>query len=327
MYDQPARVLLDDTFQFPLLIFLEPALAFDWALGRTSMGLNDTFDFSASAYRTKCAERSTARLQEEEIKKLRQHFAASASMAIGVAHSVQTAGLTLGVSAFGMRRYFVAKEKLAIIREELTKRGVPLHDLTKRDAAIPLGASAVGMGLGAGIGHLVGEVIVAPDVPVPVPGSHGGGDTALHFIQGDPGAAAHGFAQGLSDQANAVGQAVHGAVLGHGAEQVFTAASSEDVSGHAVGYAAGLMAAKKMEETLAECVGEVVYAYAMEKLLDPEIKIELKLRGICTRLQGPLGQFCRGCGESIRRGKFARECLPFSPEPRGFADKSNGSNA
>lgn len=296
------------------------------------MGLNDTFDFSAAAYRIKCAERSTPKLQEEEIRKLRQHFAASASMAIGVAHSVQTAGLTLGVSAFGMRRYFVAKEKLAIIREELTKRGVPLHDMTKRDAAIPLGASAVGMGLGAGIGHLVGDVIVAPDVPIPVPGSHGGGgggEAALHFIQGDPGAAAHGFVQGLTDQANAVGQAVHGAVLGHGAEQFVTAASSEDVSGHAIGYAAGLMAAKKMEETLAECVGEVVYAYAMEKLLDPEIKIELKLRGICTRLQGPLGQFCRGCGESIRHGKYARECLSLSLCPlclrsRVFWWKSNG---
>lgn len=273
------------------------------------MGLNDTFDFSASVYRTKCAERPTSRLQEEEIRKLRQHFAASASMAIGVAHSVQTAGLTLGVSAFGMRRYFVAKEKLAIIREELTKRGVPLHDMTKRDAAIPLGASAVGMGMGAGIGHLVGDVIVAPDVPLPVSGPHGGGGTALHFIQGDPGAALHGFAQGLSDQANAVGQAVHGAVLGHGAEQFVTAASSEDVSGHTVGYVAGLMAAKKMEETLAECVGEVVYAYALEKLLDPEIKVELKLRGLCTRLQGPLGQYCRSCGEAIRLGRFARKCL------------------
>lgn len=217
-----------------------------------------------------------------------------------------TAGLTLGVSAHGMRRYYVAKEKLTIIREELTKRGVPLHDMTKRDAAIPLGASAVGMGVGAGVSHLVGDMIVAPDVPVPVPGSHGGGASAMHFIHADPGAAAQGFAQGLSDQANAAGQALHGAVLGHGAEQLVTAASSEDPSGHAVGYAAGLMAAKKMEESIAECVGEVVFARAMERLLDAEIRIELKLRGRCTRLQGPLGQYCRGCGESIRRGKYAR---------------------
>lgn len=236
-------------------------------------------------------------------------------MAIGVAHSVQTAGLTLGVSAYGMRRYFVAKEKLTIIREELTKRGVPLHDMTKRDAAIPLGASAVGMGLGAGMGHLVGDVIAAPDVPLPFPGSEGSGGSALQFIHEDPGAAAQGFAQGLADQANAVGQAVHGAVLGHGAEQFVTAASSEDISGHAVGYAAGLMAAKKMEETLAECAGEVVYAYAMERLLEPEIKLELKLRGKCTRLQGPLGQYCRGCGESIRRGKFARKYLVGQASP------------
>lgn len=288
------------------------------------MGLSDTFDFDEEGYRIKCGERPTPKLQEEEIRKLRQHFAASASMAIGVAHSVQTAGLTLGVSAFGMRRYFVAKEKLAIIRAELTKRGVPLHDMTKRDAAIPLGASAVGLGLGAGAGHLVGNLIVPPDVPVPVPGSHGGGWPALHLIEGDAGAAAHGFAEGLSDQANAVGQAVHGAVLGHAAEHSITAAASQDVSGHAVGYAAGLMAAKKIEETLAECVGEIVYAHAMEKLLDPEIRIELKLRGMCTRLQGPLGQYCRGCGEAIRHGTFARECFFSSGRGgvcRPFADK------
>lgn len=268
------------------------------------MGLHDTFDFDEAAYRAKCAERPTIKLQEEEIRKLRQHFAASASMGIGLSHAVTTAGLTLGVSAFALRRYYVAKEKLAIIREELTRRGVPLHDMSKRDAFIPLGTAAVGLGVGAGISHLVGGAITAPDVPVP--GPHGG-SLAMHYIQGDPEAAAHGFAQGLTDQANAVGQAAHGALLGHGVEQAINQTATEGVSGHAVGYAAGIMAAKKMEEMLAECIGETVFAYAMEKLLDPEIKIELKLKGKCTRLQGPLGQFCRGCGESIRHGKFARK--------------------
>lgn len=273
------------------------------------MGLHDTFDFDEVAYRAKCAERPTSKLQVEEVKKLRQHFAASASMAIGLSHAVQTAGLTLGVSAFGLRRYYIAKEKLAIIREELTKRGVPLHDMSKRDAAIPLGATAVGMGLGAGIGHLVGGAIATPDVPVPIPGQ-GGGGYAMHLLEANPEAAAHGFAQGITDQANAVGHAVHGTILGHGAEQVMHAAATEGASGHTVGYAAGIMAAKKMEELLGECIGETIYAYAMEKLLDPEIKLELKLKGKCTRLQGPLGQYCRGCGESIRHGKFARKLRP-----------------
>lgn len=280
------------------------------------MGLHDTFDFDEAAYRQKCAERPTDKLQEEEIKKLRQHFAASASMAIGLSHAVHTAGLTLGVSAWGLRRYFVAKEKLEIIREELTRRGVPLHDMEKRDAAIPLGASLAGMGLGAGIGHLVGDVIATPDVPVPGPSGAG---SVLHFVQTDPDAAAHGFAQGLADQANAVGQAIHGAILNHSAEQMVTAAASEAANGHAVGYAAGILAAKKMEEFLAECVGETVFAYAMEKLLDPEIKMELKLRGRCSRLQGPLGQYCRNCGESIRHGKFARELTIYGP---AFRDES-----
>ncbi|ROW17752.1 hypothetical protein VPNG_01003 [Cytospora leucostoma] len=246
------------------------------------MGLHDTFDFDEAAYRIKCAERPTPKLQVEEVKKLRQHFAASASMAIGLSHAVQTAGLTLGVSALGLRRYFVAKEKLTIIREELTKRGVPLHDM-------------------------IGGAIAAPDVPVPIPGQHGGG-SAMHFIEANPEAAGHGFAQGITDQANAVGHAVHGAILGHGAEQVIHAGAIEGASGHTVGYAAGIMAAKKMEEFLGECAGETIFAYAMEKLLDPEIKLELQLKGKCTRLQGPLGQYCRGCGDSIRHGKFAHCC-------------------
>lgn len=172
-------------------------------------------------------------------------------------------------------------------------------------SAIPLGASAVGMGLGAGVSHLVGGVIATPDVPAVV-GPHGGG-AAAHLIHADPEAAAHGFAQGLSDQANAVGHNLHEAVLNHGAEQVVTSAAAEGASGHAVGYAAGIAAAKKVEEMLGECVGEIVFAYAMEKLLDPEIKLELKLRGKCSRLPGPLGQYCRGCGASIRHGKYARK--------------------
>lgn len=159
--------------------------------------------------------------------------------------------------------------------------------------------------MGAGVSHLVGGVIAPPDVPAVI-GPHGGG-AAAHLIYADPEAAAHGFAQGLSDQANAVGHTLHEAVLNHGAEQVVTSAAAESASGHAVGYAAGIAAAKKVEEMLGECVGEIVFAYAIEKLLDPEIRLELKAKGKCSRLQGPLGQYCRGCGASIRHGKYARK--------------------
>lgn len=283
------------------------------------MGLHDTFDFDEPAYRAKCAARDTPKLQQEEIRKLRQHFASSASIALGMSHAVQTGGLTVGVSAFALRRYWVAKQKLAIIRAELTSRGVPLHDMTKRDAGIPLGASLVGMGLGAGVGHLVGGVVDgssagAGAANVPMPGHHGA-SAALGLVQGDPEGAAHGFVQGLSDQANAVGHAVHEAVLSHttgaGAGDLAASAAGDAhqaaVSGHEIGYAVGLAAAKKMEELVGETVGETVFAYAMEKLLDPEIRLELKLKEKCSRLQGPLGQYCQRCGTSIRHGMFSRE--------------------
>lgn len=277
------------------------------------MGLHDTFNFDEAEYRAKCAGRPTAKLQEEEIRKLRQHFAASASMALGASHAVQTAGLTLGVSAWGMRRYFVAREKLDMIRGELTARGVPLHDMQKRDAAIPIGAAGVGVLLGAGASHLVGGVMPAPDVPL-----HGGGEggaaALLHVAGSDPGLAAHGFAQGVADQTNLVGHAFAAdvALLGHGASEAASQAAQEG-NQQAAGYVAGILAAKKAEEFLAECVGEQVFAYAMERLLDPEIKIQLALQGRCSRLQGPLGQFCRGCGVSIRHGRFARECTLPAP--------------
>lgn len=267
------------------------------------MGLHDTFDFDEPAYIAKTAARPTHVLQEEEIKKLRQHFAASCSIGAGVGHSLHSAGISLGVSAFGLRRLVVARRKLAIIRAELTRRGVPLHDPTKRDAAIPVAAALAGMGLGAEIGHLVGGLVPTPDLP---PGTHL--DQAGNVV-GDVGGATEGFVHGVADQASVVGHAVQaevaGVLAGHVSAEAAAGAASD---GHAVGYVAGILAAKKTEEFIAECVGEAVFAYALEKLLDPEIKVELALQGKCSRLLGPLGQYCRGCGQSIREGRFAHCC-------------------
>ncbi|KAB2570434.1 hypothetical protein DBV05_g10899 [Lasiodiplodia theobromae] len=270
------------------------------------MGLHDTFDFDEPAYIAKTAARTTPQLQEEEIKKLRQHFAASCSIGAGVGHSIHSAGISLGVSAFGLRRLVVARRKLAIIRAELTARGVKLHDPTKRDVAIPVGAALAGMGLGAEIGHLVGGLMPTPGLP---PGTHL--DQAGNVV-GDLAGASEGFVHGLADQSHAVGHAVHeqvaGALAGHVGAEAAAGAAGAAGDGHAVGYVAGILAAKKTEEFIAEVVGEAVFAYAMEKLLDPEIKVELALKGKCSRLLGPLGQYCRGCGQSIREGRFAHCC-------------------
>lgn len=282
------------------------------------MGLHDTFDFDEPAYIAKTAARTTPQLQEEEIKKLRQHFAASCSIGAGVGHSIHSAGISLGVSAFGLRRLVVARRKLAIIRAELTARGVKLHDPTKRDVAIPVGAALAGMGLGAEIGHLVGGLMPTPGLP---PGTHL--DQAGNVV-GDLAGASEGFVHGLADQSHAVGHAVHeqvaGALAGHVGAEAAAGAANAAGDGHAVGYVAGILAAKKTEEFIAEVVGEAVFAYAMEKLLDPEIKVELALKGKCSRLLGPLGQYCRGCGQSIREGRFARKLRGRRRGPQIDAD-------
>ncbi|KAL1623324.1 hypothetical protein SLS56_008324 [Neofusicoccum ribis] len=257
------------------------------------MGLHDTFDFDEPAYIAKTAARTTPQLQEEEIKKLRQHFAASCSIGAGLGHSIHSAGISLGVSAFGVRRLVVAKRKLAIIRDELARRGVAPHDPTKRDAAIPVAAALAGMGLGAEIGHLVGGLLPTPGLP---PGTH---LDQAGCVVGDAAGAAEGFVHGVTDQAGAVGHAVQsevaGVLAGHGAE---VAAGQAAGDGHAVGYVAGILAAKKTEEFIAECVGEAVLAYALEKLLDPEIKVELALQG----------KYCPSCNESKDGYDLCEEC-------------------
>lgn len=270
------------------------------------MGLHDTFDFSAPAYALKTAARTTPQLQTEEIRKLRQHFGASCSIGAGLGHSIHSAGLSLGASAFALRRLIVARQKLAIIRAELTRRGVPLHDPTKRDVGIPVGAALVGMGVGAEVGNWLAGL------------GGGGGELpgmgeAVGGVVGDAPGAAEGFVDGVAGQAGGVGHAVGGhfagMAAGHGAEVVAAegAGGAATGDGHAVGYVAGVLAAKKTEEFIAECVGEVVFEYALEKLLDPEITAELAKMGKCSRLLGPLGQYCRGCGGSIREGRFARK--------------------
>ncbi|KAL1651880.1 hypothetical protein SLS58_000003 [Diplodia intermedia] len=246
------------------------------------MGLHDTFDFDEAAYTTKTRARPTSVLREEEIKKLRQHFAASCSIGAGVGHSLHSAGISLGVSAFGLRRLVVARRKLAIIRAELGARGVAPHVPTKRDVAIPVGAALAGMGLGAEMGNLVGGLVVAPELP---PGSRF--DQAGSVV-GDLAGASEGFVHGLSDQSHIVGQALHehvaGALAGHVGAEAAAAGAGEAAGvgdGHSVGYVAGILAAKKTEEFIAEVVGEAVFAYAAEKMLDPEIRAELALQGKC----------------------------------------------
>lgn len=77
-------------------------LALQYSRG-LKMGLHDTFDFDEAAYRAKCAERPTSKLQQEEVRKLRQHFAASASMAIGLSHAVQVGSQYLRPRRAGQR--------------------------------------------------------------------------------------------------------------------------------------------------------------------------------------------------------------------------------
>ncbi|KAM0078885.1 hypothetical protein ACKRZS_008751 [Fusarium odoratissimum] len=115
------------------------------------MTIGDFFDFNKAEYARRISFYDVNRLRKQEVVKIRQHTAAMCSITTGAAGALLSGGGTLLLSAYGARRLSVAHSKLELIQAELTKRGIALHELQKRDIFIPVGASIVGMGVGVGI--------------------------------------------------------------------------------------------------------------------------------------------------------------------------------
>jgi hypothetical protein len=123
------------------------------------MGVQDFVRFDPDEYRSKVRGYDDQQLQKKEVVLIRTLYSSTAGVISGVVMAPGTGGASLVGSVAGGRVMQLVEQKLDVVRAELTRRGLPLHQKTTRDQAIPAatGSVAGAMGLFSGMeGHLVG---------------------------------------------------------------------------------------------------------------------------------------------------------------------------
>jgi hypothetical protein len=124
------------------------------------MGVQDIIQFDVDEYRRRVSCYDDQQLQKKEVVLIRTLYSSTAGVISGVVMAPGTGGASLVGSLAGGRMMQVVEQKLAIVRAELTRRGLPLHTKKTRDHAIPAatGGIAGAMGLVSGIeGHVLGQ--------------------------------------------------------------------------------------------------------------------------------------------------------------------------
>lgn len=109
------------------------------------LGYGGFLGLSSAEYRAQLKERTDEELQHQEIAKLRSMMSSAFAVGTGISGAVLTAGGTLILAGLSGRKYRVAGRKRALVQEELTCRGIPLHALELKDFAIPVVASMAGV--------------------------------------------------------------------------------------------------------------------------------------------------------------------------------------
>lgn len=229
------------------------------------MTIGDFFDFSETEYARRISFYLTDRLRNQEVVKTRQQAAAMCSIGTGVAGAIPSGGGTLLLSAYGSRRLYVAQAKLKLIRAELTKRGVALHELQKRDVLIPFAASIVGMGVGVGLE----DAATAVTNTVPMAAGLPSGSSVTQALATNSGDTISGAAHGIAQQAREMGHAILDANNGIPAAQdlaMQTTWVSATSAQEAVGFHTGMGAMQATEKGVASLASKVLATQGMEAM-------------------------------------------------------------
>ena len=168
------------------------------------MGLDDTFEFEEAEYAARMARESDQELKKREVIKMRQHLSTSFKVGAGIGGAFFTGGLSLLGSAYAARQYNIAERKLAIVRKELEKRKIKLHEMRKRDFFIPISSCCVGMGLAWGVDELVSMGTNTGAVGVGV--EHLADPSVVNNFVSEPGDFVNGAIAGAHEQVSEVYQ-------------------------------------------------------------------------------------------------------------------------
>ena len=115
------------------------------------MTLKDFFHLSEEEFAERISKMTDEELMKDDIHNCRTTHSGAYAAAIGAAQAPLTNGVSLVGTAIGLRRMNVAQRRLDMIREELIKRGLPIHRQTKRDYLIPLGMASISGAVSGGV--------------------------------------------------------------------------------------------------------------------------------------------------------------------------------
>lgn len=278
------------------------------------LGYGGFFGLSSTQYRSRLKEAELKDLKKQEIVKTRTRIAAGITVYLGILSAFPSYGGSLVMSAVQARRLRVAHRKLALIREELERRGVDLHELRLRDVAIPVTGIAVGTGVGMGLEIGLGSFISAGDMFVGGPSAAAEDMDAsfterLHAILEHPDELYRGFSAGLHEEGDLLSIGAHGIDLhiadaGNLTSDTFVAdpTSIDEMMAEVAGEQLGLAAAVALEKMAADLVSSQLTQWIIEASEDwPEYPG-------CHRNFGVRTLICDGCRKGIDTGTYMRKC-------------------
>lgn len=171
---------------------------------------SEILTFKESEYKERISHYETERLRKQEVVKTRQEFSAAATIGSGIGGAAFTCGASLAMTGYGARRMYVAKKKLELIQAELSKRGIELHKVQKRDFFIPAAAHLLGGVVGFGLD----EVVMGATNTIPLGEHIPTGASAIHEVLTNPHEALQGVVSGIEEQGREMWLAVNGATNG-----------------------------------------------------------------------------------------------------------------
>lgn len=133
--------------------------------------------FNKDEYIAECTNLDVGTLQQREIHYHRTLTAQGFAFGFGAATAAATSGAAWPLPVIASAFIYVVAQKLRIIENELTSRGVELHDTTLRDA---------GYGIGSGmLGALVGTLFEDDIPPTENPGGEEVKEELAKWVPGE----------------------------------------------------------------------------------------------------------------------------------------------
>ncbi|GKT57463.1 hypothetical protein ColTof4_09455 [Colletotrichum tofieldiae] len=264
--------------------------------------IQDFFDFDEREYAVRISTYDADHLRKQEIVKTRQIYAASGSIGSGIGGAAFTAGATLAITAYGSRRYYVARKKLQLIQQEVANRGYSLHEPQKRDFLIPVAASMISVGVGAGLGSIAAA---STNTSLMVDGGFAPpGTSVVEALVANPGDTIGGALDGAAQQSYEMVQAGLGVAAGTlpGTDECVQMLAQNtvwvpaDSASQAVGFQAGMVLAQAAEKAFAGLASNVIATSVMEGIWSIQMSREFSS---CPRHLGVTKLTCRMCDEKI----------------------------